>query len=195
MAQKTPKAKATSVKNLRLQDKYNQEAVPQMKEKFGFKNNLEVPRLSRIVVNVGIGKITEQESLVKNVWEDIRKITGQAPVYALAKKAISGFKLRQGDKVGIKVTLRGKRMWEFLEKLIMATLPRIKDFQGIPEGNFSGTGDCSVGIKEHYVFPEINPDETSYVFGLQVSIVTTAKKKEEGVALLKGLGFPVREEE
>lgn len=188
---RTKKEQATKTSHLLA--KYNKEVIPAMKEKFGFKNNLEVPRITRIVVNVGVGKIVEQESLQKNIWEDIRKISGQAPVYALAKKAISGFKLRQGDKVGVKVTLRGKRMWDFLEKLIVATLPRIKDFQGIPATNFNDTGDCSVGIKEHIVFPEINPDETNYVFGLQVSIVTNAKKRDEGIVLLKTLGFPVRE--
>lgn len=182
------------VKTPHLLDKYNQEVVPAMKEKFGFQNNLEVPRITRIVVNVGIGKIMEQEALQKNVWDDIRKISGQAPVYTLAKKAISGFKLRERDKVGVMATLRGRRMWDFLEKFIVGALPRVKDFQGISENSFNGTGNCSVGIKEHIVFPEINPDETNYIFGLQVSIVATAKKKEEGVALLKGLGFPVREE-
>jgi len=182
-----------SAKSSRLLAKYNQEVIPAMKEQFGFKNNLEVPRISRIVVNVGVGKIAEQETLVKNVWDDIRKIAGQTPVYALAKKAISGFKLKQGDKVGVKVTLRGRRMWELLERMIVGALPRVKDFQGISESNFNQTGDCCVGIKEHYVFPEINPDETNYVFGMQVCIVTTAKTREEGVALLKGLGFPVRE--
>jgi len=177
-----------------LQEKYVKEVIPAMKEQFGFRNNLEVPRLTRIVVNVGVGKIMENENLQKSVWEDIRRISGQAPVYTLAKKAISGFKLRQGDKVGVAVTLRGRRMWEFLERFIVAALPRIKDFQGIPETSFNGTGNCSVGIKEHIVFPEINPDETNYIFGLQVVIVTTAKKREEGVALLKNLGFPVRQE-
>jgi len=176
-----------------LLDKYNQEVVPAMKQQFGFKNSLEVPRVSRIMVNVGVGKIAEQEALLKNVFEDIRKIAGQTPVFALAKKAISGFKLKQGDKVGIKVTLRGRKMWEFLEKMTVAALPRVKDFQGIPETNFNETGDCCVGIKEHYVFPEINPDETNYVFGMQVCIVTTAGSRKEGMALLKGLGFPVRE--
>lgn len=177
-----------------LLEKYNKEVVPALKEQFGFKNSMEVPRITRIVVNVGIGKIMEQESLQKAVWEDIRKIAGQAPVYAIAKKAISGFKLREGDKVGVMATLRGRRMWDFLEKFIVAALPRIKDFQGISQNSFNGTGDCSVGVKEHIVFPEINPDETNYIFGLQVSIVTNAKQKEEGIALLKGLGFPVREE-
>jgi len=177
-----------------LQEKYFKEVIPAMKEQFGFKNNLEVPRLTRIVVNAGVGKIMENENLQKNVWEDIRKISGQAPVFSLAKKAISGFKLRQGDKVGVTVTLRGRRMWEFLERFIVAALPRIKDFQGIAETNFNGTGNCSVGVKEHIVFPEINPDETNYIFGLQVAIVTTARKREEGVALLKNLGFPVRQE-
>lgn len=175
-----------------LRDKYLKEVVPKVKEELGYENSMQVPRLQRIVVNVGIGKIAEQEALVKKVEEDLKKITGQAPAFALAKKAISGFKVKQGDKVGIKVTLRGKRMWEFLERLIVGTLPRIKDFQGIALTNFNQTGDCSVGIREHIVFPEINPDETSYVFGLQVNIVTTAQTKEAGIAMLRALGFPVQ---
>lgn len=175
-----------------LKDKYSKEVVPQVMKELGYTNALQVPRFKRIVVNVGIGKIAEQEAQVAKVVDDLRKITGQAPVYALAKKAISGFKVKQGDKVGIKVTLRGKRMWEFLERMIVATLPRIKDFSGIPLSNFNNTGDCSVGIREHIVFPEINPDETSFVFGLQVNIVTTAKTREEGVAVLKALGFPIQ---
>ncbi|MFH1183352.1 MAG: 50S ribosomal protein L5 [Candidatus Moraniibacteriota bacterium] len=177
-----------------LKDKYVKEVIPKVKQELGLKNDLQVPRLSRIVVNVGIGKIAEQEAQVKKVEEDLRKITGQAPVYAIAKKAISGFKVKEGDKIGIKVTLRGKRMWDFLERLIVGTLPRIKDFQGIAHTNFNQTGDCSVGIREHIVFPEINPDETSFVFGLQVNIVTTAKTQNEGIVLLKALGFPVRDE-
>lgn len=190
-----PKSPAKSQAIPHLLEKYNKEVVPAMKERFGFKNNLEVPRVTRIVVNVGVGKIMENENLQKAVWEDIRKISGQAPVFSLAKKAISGFKLRERDKVGVTVTLRGRRMWEFLERFIVATLPRIKDFQGIPETNFNDTGNCSVGIKENIVFPEINPDETNYIFGLQVGIVTSAKKREEGVVLLKNLGFPVRQEQ
>jgi large subunit ribosomal protein L5 len=175
-----------------LKDKYNKEVVPQVMKELGYDNPLQVPRLSRIVVNVGIGKIASEEALVKKVEADLKKITGQAPAFALAKKAISGFKVKQGDKVGIKVTLRGKRMWDFLERMIVGALPRIKDFQGIALANFNKTGDCSVGIREHIVFPEINPDETNYVFGLQVNIVTTAKTQEEGVVLLKALGFPVQ---
>jgi len=177
-----------------LRDKYVKEVIPKVKQELGLKNDLEVPRLSRIVVNVGIGKIAAEEPLVKKVVEDIRKITGQQPVFTVAKKAISGFKVKQGDKVGLKVTLRGKRMWDFLERMIVGALPRIKDFQGIPLANITEVGDCSVGIREHIVFPEINPDETNYVFGLQVNIVTTAKTKAEGIAVLKALGFPVRED-
>jgi large subunit ribosomal protein L5 len=175
-----------------LKDKYIKEVIPKVKAELGFKNDLQVPRLERIVVNVGIGKIAEQEPQIAKVVEDLRKITGQAPAFAIAKKAISGFKVKQGDKVGVKVTLRGKRMWEFLERMIVAALPRIKDFSGIPITNFSDTGDCSVGIREHIVFPEINPDETNFVFGLQVNIVTTARTREEGMAVLKALGFPVQ---
>ena len=175
-----------------LRDKYFLEAVPKLKEDLKIKNDLEAPRVSRIVVNTGIGKIADQENLVKAIVADLNKITGQKPIFTLAKKAISGFKLKQGSPVGVLVTLRGRRMWEFLERLIVATLPRIKDFQGVGERNFNSSGDCSVGIKEQTVFPEINPDETNFIFGLEVSLVTTAKSKKEGMALLKALGFPVR---
>lgn len=186
------KAKLNKSERPALQKKYYEIVVPSVKKQFDLKNNFEVPRIVRIVVNVGIGKIMADERLTKKVWEDIKKITGQSPVYALSKKAISGFKIKQGDKVGIKVTLRGKRMWEFLERLVVATLPRIKDFQGIPENNFGSSGNCSVGIKEQIVFPEINPDETDYVFGLEVCIVTNGNDKNKGIAVLKELGFPIR---
>lgn len=175
-----------------LREKYNQEVIPKVKEQFKYGNSLQVPRLKRIVVNVGIGKIREQENSVKAVEEDLRRITGQQPVFVAAKQAIAGFKVKQGDKVGVKVTLRGKKMWEFLERLITAALPRVKDFSGIAEKNFDARGNCSVGIKEHTVFPEINPDETNFVFGLQATIVMNAKKKEEGMAVLRALGFPIK---
>jgi large subunit ribosomal protein L5 len=175
-----------------LRDKYFKEAVPALKKQFGWQNDLQVPKITHIVVNVGIGKMKDQESQVKAAFSDLREIAGQQPVYTLAKQAIAGFKVKQGDKVGMMVTLRGGKMWDFLERLIVAALPRVKDFQGIAEKNFSSAGDCSVGIKEHTVFPEVNPDEISFVFGLQIAIVTTARKREEGIALLRALGFPVK---
>jgi len=174
-----------------LRNKYAKEVVPALKKQFGWKNDLQVPKITHIVVNAGIGKVRDQEAVVKAIFSDLRKITGQQPVFTLAKQAIAGFKTKQGDRVGIKVTLRGGKMWDFFERLTVAALPRVKDFGGIAEQNFSSAGDCSVGIREHTVFPEINPDETNHVFGLQIAIVTTAKKREEGVALMKALGFPV----
>ena len=183
--------KATKTTQPNLKVKYLKEVLPELKKEFGFKNDLESPRLLKIVVNVGIGKIAGNENAIKHILADVEKITGQKPVVTLAKQAIAGFKVKEGDKVGVKVTLRGRRMWDFLERLIVATLPRIKDFQGIAVTKFGGNGNISLGIKEHFVFPEINPDETDFVFGLEVCIVGTAKNQAEGSFLLKKLGFPL----
>ena len=185
--------KTKSSKNLvpNLKRKYDEEIIPAMKERFGLKNSWEVPRLEKIVVNVGIGSGGQGEAW-KQMEEDIKKITGQAPVYTVARKAISGFKVREGMKVGMKVTLRGRRMWEFLERIIVAAFPRIKDFQGIPKKNFDESGSVSVGIKEHVVFPEINADEVNHTFGLQVSLVLKEGDKEKGIELMRLLGFPVQ---
>jgi len=180
------------MKKANLQEKYQKEVVPAFKKEFKVKNDLEVPRITRIIINTGTGSISEKDTQ-KKVVDELAKIAGQKPVPTLAKKAISGFKVRQGMNVGLKVTLRGKRMWEFLERLITAALPRIKDFQGIPTKNFSEKGDCCLGIKEYEVFPEINPDEVDYSFGLQVCIgIEGAKKKEESIFILSELGFPVQ---
>lgn len=188
-------SKATEIKKTgeepNLKVKYLNEVLPELKKTFGFRNSLESPRLTRIVVNVGIGKINTNENAIKHILADLEKFTGQKPVVTLAKKAIAGFKLKEGDKVGVKVTLRGKRMWHFLERLVVATLPRIKDFQGISVKKFGNTGNLSLGLKEHFVFPEINPDETDFIFSLQVCISTTARNQEEGAFLLKKLGFPL----
>jgi len=178
------------MKKPNLKEKYDKEVVPAFKKKFGVKNTLEVPRIQRITINVGAGSEAQRLNHDK-IAKELAKITGQSSVKTLAKKAIAGFKTRQGLPIGLKVTLRGKRMWEFLEKFIVAALPRIKDFQGIPVKNFNEKGDCSVGIKEHIVFPEINPDEADFVFGLQVIINIDSKSKEEGIFILKELGFPV----
>ncbi len=178
-----------SAPNLKV--KYLKEVLPELKSTFKLRNDMESPRLVKIVVNVGIGKIGSNENSVKHILADLEKVTGQKPILTLAKKAIAGFKLKEKDKVGVKVTLRGRRMWDFIERLTVATLPRIKDFQGVPVKNFGGTGNLSLGLKEHFVFPEINPDETDFIFGLQVCIVTTAKNQEQGAFLLKKLGFPL----
>jgi len=182
---------SVSIPNLKA--KYRA-VLPQIKEQFELKNDFEVPQIEKIVVNTGIGSIAT-DAAMETIREDLKRITGQSPVFTIAKKAISGLKVREGQKVGIKVTLRGKRMWEFLERMIVSSLPRVKDFQGISLSSFDTSGSCSVGFKEHIVFPEINSDEVVSTFGLQVCIVIKKGDKEKGIALLKALGFPSKMED
>ncbi len=183
------KNKQTIATNPNFKVKY-EAILPELKKNFGFSNNMEAPIIEKIVVNVGIGS-TPSNEVVESIKEDLKKITGQSPVFTVAKKAISGLKVREGQKVGIKVTLRGKRMWEFLERMIVSALPRVKDFQGVSLSSFDTSGSCSVGFKEHIVFPEINADEVKNIFGLQVCIVIKRGNKESGKALLVGMGFPI----
>lgn len=175
-----------------LKEKYNKEALPEIKKKFGFENNLEVPKIEKVIVNVGIGKYLKDSNMVKDVKESIEAITGQRPLMTKAKKSIAGFKIREGLEVGMKATLRGKRMWDFMEKLVGAAIPRIKDFQGIRETAVDESGNLNIGIKEHVIFPEILPERVKNIFGFQVNIVTTAKNKQEGLELFKTLGFPIK---
>ena len=175
-----------------LEKKYNDTVKTQMMEKFGYKSSMAVPALSKVTLNVGLSRAQKNSDFMDDVVKDIRLVTGQAPVFTKAKKAIAGFKIREGQNVGLAVTLRGKRMWDFVHKLIGATIPRIKDFQGIPQRNFDKQGNLGLGIKEQLIFPEISPDDVSTIFGLQINVSTTAKSKEEGLALLKFLGFPIQ---
>lgn len=175
-----------------LIEKYKKEVIPQMKEKFGYKNSMAVPRIVKVVINTGIGKAIKEEKLQESIANELAKITGQKPVPTLAKGAISGFKIRKGMAVGLKVTLRGKRMYDFLERLIGATIPRIRDFRGLPVKSIDNGGNFNIGIKEHIVFPEIAHEEIKFILSLEATIVTSAKKREEAIELFKLLGFPVK---
>lgn len=173
-----------------LQEVYRKQVVPSLKEKFGHTNILAVPRLEKIVINVGTGKNYREEKAISEIRNGLMVITGQKPVETKAKKDISTFKLRSGMVVGLKVTLRGKRMYDFLERLISLTLPRTRDFKGIPFTSVDKGGNLNIGIKEHTVFPEISTEEVGIIFGIEITIVTTAKTSEESIELLKLLGFP-----
>lgn len=177
----------------RLQIKYIKEVIPAMKAKFGYKNDLAVPIIEKVLVNTGIGRAVKDEKLRQHISQDLSLITGQKPSIRLTRKAISGFKTRAGMPVGLKATLRGRRMWEFIDRLISLALPRVRDFRGIPAKSFDGQGNLSIGLKEHIVFPEIEAESVKDIFGLEVNIVTSAKTDEEGKELLKLLGFPIRE--
>jgi large subunit ribosomal protein L5 len=176
----------------RLQEQYNKKIAPALKEKFGFKNVMQVPKVLKVVVNAGVGKFKEDKKKVDQIVEDIKKITGQAPIRAKARKSIAGFKVRENQVVGIVCTLRGFRMYSFLDKLVNVALPRVRDFQGISPEGFDGRGNYHLGIKEHLVFPEISSESLENIFGLEVSIVTNAKKDATARELLTLMGFPFK---
>jgi large subunit ribosomal protein L5 len=176
---------------MKIQDKYKKETIPEMKKKFGLKNDLQAPRIEKVIVNTGIGKYLKDANLVKDVVQSIEMITGQKPVLTKSRKSIAGFKIREGLEVGVKATLRGKRMWDFLERLVGASIPRIRDFQGLKESAVDQSGNLNIGIKEHTVFPEVMAENVKNILSLQVNIVTTAKSKEEGLEFFKLLGFPI----
>ncbi len=178
-----------------LKERYKKEIVPKMKEKFGFKNNLQVPNIKKVTVNVGLGPFLKETKYIDEVIETIKKITGQAPVKTTAKKAISGFSIREGQVIGLKVTLRGEYMYEFLNKLINVVFPRVRDFRGISTKSFDGSGNYSIGFKEHTVFPEVGSSDVERVYGLEVCITTNAKKDEEVKKLLELYGFPFKKKE
>lgn len=172
--------------------KYSQEVVSKMKEKFGLKNNFSVPRIEKLILNCGIGKIAKEADKVEEVFRSMLEISGQRPVKAKTIKAIAGFKVRENTDVGVKVTLRGKKMWDFIDRLVNSALPRTRDFQGIEEGSVDQSGNLNLGIKEHTIFPEIVQEKVKHTFSFQVNIVTSAKNKEEGKELFKMLGFPIK---
>jgi len=183
---------------IHLRDKYKEEVIPAMKEKFGYRNNLAVPRIEKVVVNTSFGKLisgktsAEQKKIYEVILGDLSLITGQKPLLTSAKKSIAGFKIRQGMPVGAAVTLRGGRMEDFLERLIHIALPRSRDFRGIPTSSIDKKGNLTVAIKEHIAFPEILPEKARSIFGLEITIVTTADTREEGLELLKLLGLPLK---
>jgi len=180
-------------KPARLKVRFRQEGVPAMMKEFGFKNPNQVPRLDKIVINMGLGEALSNNKILESAVDQLAAITGQKPVVTRARKSIANFKLRQGQAIGAAVTLRKDRMYEFLDRLINVALPRVRDFKGVPTKAFDGRGNYTLGIREQIIFPEINYDQIEKVKGLNVSIVTTAKTDEQGLALLRHFGMPFRQ--
>jgi len=176
----------------RLKAKYNEEIIPSLREKFNYKNVMEVPKLDKIVINMGVGDATTNSKLLEAAVEDLKTITGQQPVITKSKKAIAGFKLREGQGIGCKVTLRGENMYNFLDKLISITLPRVRDFRGISTKSFDGRGNYTLGLTEQLIFSEIEYDKVVKVRGMDIVFVTTAKTNDEALALLQGFGMPFK---
>ncbi len=176
-----------------LREFYKQEVVPQLKDKFGYKNDLEVPHISKVIINVGFGQRSKDKEFVDNLEESLKQITGQKPVFTKAKKSVSSFKIREGMIIGAKVTLRGKRMYDFLEKLIKVSLPRTRDFRGISSKAVDSSGNLTIGLKDNLAFPEIEAQDLDKLHGLEVSVHTATFNREEGWELFKLLGFPFEE--
>ena len=176
----------------RLYDRYQNEVVPALKKEFGYKNPMEIPRLEKVVLNVGLGEAVSNSKLVEVVANEIGAITGQKAVVTKAKKSIASFKLRQGMPIGVMVTLRRDRMYEFLDRLMNVALPRVRDFRGVSPKAFDGKGNYALGIKEHIIFPEIAIDKIEKVYGMNICVVTSAKTDDEARALLKLLGMPFK---
>jgi large subunit ribosomal protein L5 len=175
---------------LRLLEFYRKEIVPELSKKFNYRNTYQVPRLEKICVNVGIGAATQDPKIVETISKDLENIVGQKPVITKAKKSVSNFKLREGMKIGCKVTLRKARMYEFLDKLVNISIPRIRDFRGVPDKSFDGKGNYTLGVKEHIIFPEINIDNVSKQFGMDITFVTSSRTNNEAFELLKAFGMP-----
>lgn len=176
----------------RLQKKYKEEIVPSLREKYNYKSVMAIPKLDKIVVNMGVGDATSNSKLLEAAVNDLKVITGQQPVVTKAKKAVANFKVREGQGIGCKVTLRGDNMYNFLDKLISITLPRVRDFRGISPKSFDGRGNYTLGLTEQLIFSEIDYDKVVKVRGMDIVFVTTAKTNEEALDLLKGFGMPFR---
>jgi large subunit ribosomal protein L5 len=176
----------------RLRERYRSEVAPALMRELGYSNPMAVPRLEKIVLNMGVGEAVQNPKVIDSAVEELTAIAGQKPVVTKAKKAISNFKLREGMPIGAMVTLRGDRMYEFLDRLVAAALPRVRDFKGVPDRSFDGRGNYSLGLREQVIFPEINLDKVDKIKGLTIVICTTARTDAEGKALLRGLGMPFR---
>ena len=176
----------------RLKDKYRKEIIPQLQKTFGYKNVMQVPKVAKVIVNMGVGAAVQDAKVLDAAVADMAKITGQKPVVTRAKRSISNFKIRAGMRIGCMVTLRGDMMWEFLDRLLNITLPRVRDFGGISPTSFDGRGNFAMGLKEQIVFPEIDYDKVDRIRGMDIIIVTTAKADEEARELLRLLGMPFK---
>jgi large subunit ribosomal protein L5 len=177
----------------RLQDRYQKEIVPHLKQKLGRQNVMSLPRLQKIVVNMGVGKALQDKNRLEQAAEQLAQITGQKAQIRKAKKAVSAFRLRENNPIGCRVTLRGRRMYEFLDRLISIALPRIRDFRGVNPKSFDGNGNYSLGLTEQQVFPEIDPDKVTFAQGMDVTFVTSTRNDDEARELLRGFGMPFRE--
>jgi large subunit ribosomal protein L5 len=183
---------------LHIQEKYKKEVILQMMDKFGYKNEMAVPKIEKVTINTGFGRLIsgrtsdEQKKIYEAILKDIISISGQRAILTKAKKAVSAFKIRENQIIGVMVTLRGKRMYDFLERLVYIAFPRSRDFQGIDKKSVDRQGNLTIGIKEHICFPEISPEQVKNIFGLEVTVVTNAKNREEGLELLRLMGFPIK---
>jgi len=175
---------------IRLLSHYREKVVPELQKKFNYKNVMEAPRLQKISINVGVGMATQDHKLIDTTVKELEAITGQKPAVVKAKKSVSNFKLREGVNIGVRVTLRNARMFEFLDRFVNVAIPRIRDFRGLPDKSFDGRGNYSLGVKEQIIFPEINVDNVNRISGMDITFVTTAKTDEESLELLKGFGLP-----
>lgn len=193
--QDTKEAAQAEKINPRLADKYKSEIVPKLREQFAYKSIMQVPKLEKIVVNMGIGSAVADSKMLDEAIKDLETITGQKASPRKAKKSISNFKLREGMKIGAKVTLRKEKMYEFLDRLITIALPRVRDFRGIPDKSFDGRGNYTLGIKEQIIFPEINPEKVTKILGMDITFVTSAISDQEAYELLLAFGVPFRKKE
>ena len=182
------------VERPRLKQAYDREIRIQLKESLGLANIMQVPTLEKIVINMGVGRATQQASLLEGAVRDLTQISGQKPMVTKAKKSVAGFKLREGQSIGVMVTLRGDRMWEFFDRLVSLAIPRVRDFRGLNPNSFDGRGNYTFGVNEQLIFPEIDYDKIDVTRGMDITIVTTARTNDEGRALLAAFGFPFRRE-
>jgi large subunit ribosomal protein L5 len=178
----------------RLKEKYKEEIIPSLMKLYGYKNSMQVPKIDKVVLNIGVGEATQNAKALEAAEKDLVAISGQHPVITRAKKSIAAFRLRAGMPIGLKVTLRGERMYDFFDKLVNAVLPRMREFQGVPRNSFDGRGNYTLGLKDQIFFPEVDYDKIDKVRGLEVSIITTANTDEEGRHLLELLGLPFTRE-
>jgi len=182
----------------KLKEKYTKEVIPAMMKKFGYKNVMAVPKIEKVVANIGFGKMIvsktsdEQKKTFKLIFDDLSSICAQKPILTKAKKSISGFKIREGMSIGAKVTLRGRKMYDFLERVICIALPRFRDFRGIDLKSFDKQGNLTIAVKEHIVFPEVSSEKAKNIFGFEITVVTTTKNREENIELLRLMGFPIK---
>ena len=176
----------------KLHDIYRQEVISKLTEQFGYKTVMQVPRIEKITLNMGVGEALDDKKALENAAADLAAISGQKPLITKARKSVASFKIREGQNIGCKVTLRGERMWEFLERLISIAMPRIRDFRGVSDKSFDGKGNYSMGVREQIIFPEIEYDKVDKVRGLDITITTSARTDEEGKALLAAFNFPFR---